>query len=114
MTEKQNFDEFVFSIARVSKHGIGGFDPATAVVLATTFDNVHGPLSEAPRVCSITLGATAKIILDLLNLVNVQPQLIDAVVRKNRKFFVLTTAIYVLVMKWAGNTCDYVRWQILR
>ena len=55
-------------IARVSKHEIGGFDPAAPVVLATTFDNVHGPLAETFGVSSITLGTAAKIILDVLTL----------------------------------------------
>ena len=58
----------MFSTARVSKHGFGGFDPATPVVLAATFNNVQGPLAEAFRISSITLGAAAKIILYALKL----------------------------------------------
>ena len=58
----------MFSIARVSKHRIGGFDPAATVSLATTFDNVQGPFSKAPGVSSVTPGVAAKTSLDVLKL----------------------------------------------
>ena len=68
MTVERNFDEFVFPSAWVSKHGIGGFDPAAPVVLATTFDDVQRPLAETPGVSSITAGTAAKTSTDVLKL----------------------------------------------
>ena len=58
----------MLSLARISKYGIGGFDPATPVALAFSFDNIPGLFSEAPRVSSITPGTAAKAVLHALKL----------------------------------------------